>query len=192
MKPTFRNAHLAVDELLGPPPSSAAAEVPYLGPATVAAVSHDEVELELPAGRCTARIAMSQSYAPVVGDTVLAVNRDSEWFAIGLIRGTGTTTFTAPGDIELQAPHGRIELLARDGVFLRSDLVEIVATRIELTGKHLVERFHSVTQWVSESLHRRLGRLHTTVEGAYELRAGRITEIADEDVSIDGKTIHLG
>lgn len=192
MQPTFRNAHLAVGDLLGMPPVAVAAEAPYLGPAAVVAVSDLHVELDLPQGRRSARIAISQSYAPVVGDTVLAVCRDEEWFAIGLIQGTGTTTFTAPGDVELQAPCGRIELVARDGVFLDSDLVEIVATRIELTGRHLIERFQSVTQWITDSLHRRVGRMHTTVEGDYELHAKRITEIADEDVSIDGQTIHLG
>jgi len=34
--------------------------------------------------------------------------------------------------------------------------------------------------------------MHTKVEGDYDLKAGRITELADEDVTIDGKTIHLG
>lgn len=192
MMPTFRNTHLAVDELLGQTPAAEMPAAPFLGPATVLAVCDLHVDLDLPQGRRRARIAMSQSYTPVVGDTVLAVCRDDEWFAIGLIQGTGTTTFTAPGDLELLAPHGRIDLLARDGVFLESDLVEIVATRIEITTRHLIERFHSVTQWITDALHQRLGRMHTTVEGDYELHAGRITEIADEDVSIDGKTIHLG
>lgn len=192
MQPTFRNSHLAVPELLGARPADAMPEAPYLGPATVLAVSDTHVDIAVPEGRRTALVAISQSYAPVVGDTVLAVCREEEWFAIGLIRGSGTTTLTAPGDVELQAPEGRIEMVARDGVFLESDLVEIVATRIELTGRHLVERFHSVTQWITGALHRRLGRMHTTVEGGYELRAGRITEIADGDVMIDGTTIHLG
>lgn len=192
MKPTFRNSHLAVDELLGGVSGGVIPEGPYLGPAMVTAVSDEHVEIDLPDGRRTARLAMSQSYAPVTGDTVLAVSRDDEWFVIGLIQGTGTTTFTAPGDIDLRSPHGRIEMLARDGVFLRSDLVEIVATRIELTGQHLFERFQTVTQWITDALHRRVGRMHTTVDGAYELHAERITEIADEDVAIDGKTIHLG
>lgn len=192
MKPTFRNAHLAVDELLGPPADAVMPESPYLGPATVLAVSETGVDIEAPEGRRTARVAMSQSYAPVIGDTVLAVCRGEEWFAIGLIQGTGTTTFTAPGDIELRAPRGGIELVARDGVCVKGDLVEIVATRIELSGRQLIERFHSVTQWITDSLHRQLGRVHTTVEGDYEVRAERITQIADEDVTIDGTTIHLG
>ena len=55
MKPTFKNTHLAVDELLREPPAVPAPETPYLGPATVAAVSHKQVELDHPGGRCTAR-----------------------------------------------------------------------------------------------------------------------------------------
>jgi hypothetical protein len=30
------------------------------------------------------------------------------------------------------------------------------------------------------------------VEGDYDLKAGRITELADDDVTIDGKRIYLG
>jgi hypothetical protein len=83
-------------------------------------------------------------------------------------------------------------MLAKDGVFLKSDLVEIVATKLELTARHLFERFNDATQWITETLHRRIGRMHTKVEGDYDLKAGRITELADDDVTIDGKTIHLG
>ena len=71
MKPNFKNTHLAVEELLREPPAVPVPETPYLGPATVAAVSHKQVELDHPGGRCTARIAVAQSYAPVVGDTML-------------------------------------------------------------------------------------------------------------------------
>jgi hypothetical protein len=192
MKPTFKNTHLAVEELLREPPAAPAPETAYLGPATVAAVSYKQVELDHPGGRCTARIAVAQSYAPVVGDTVLVISRGTEWYVIGVLEGTGTTTFTAPGDIEFHAPRGRIEMLAKEGVFLKSDLVEIVATKLELTARHLFERFNDATQWITETLHRRIGRMHTKVEGDYDLKAGRITELADDDVTIDGKTIHLG
>lgn len=192
MQHTFKNTHLAVEDLLREPQAAAVPEVPYLGPATVAGVAHRHVELDHPGGRCTARIAVAQSYAPVVGDTVLAISRGTEWYVIGVLEGSGTTTFTAPGDVEFHAPRGRIEMLARDGVFLKSDLVEIVATRLELTARHLFERFSDATQWISETLHRRIGRMHTKVEGDYDLKAGRITELADDDVTIDGKTIHLG
>jgi hypothetical protein len=137
-------------------------------------------------------VAVAQSYAPVVGDTVLVISRGTEWYVIGVLEGTGTTTFTAPGDIEFHAPRGRIEMLAKEGVFLKSDLVEIVATKLELTARHLFERFNDATQWITETLHRRIGRIHTKVEGDYDLKAGRITELADNDVTIDGKTIRLG
>jgi hypothetical protein len=113
MKPTFKNTHLAVEELLREPPAVPVPETPYLGPATVAAVSYKQVELDHPGGRCTARIAVAQSYAPVVGDTVLVISRGTEWYVIGVLEGTGTTTFTAPGDIEFHAPRGRIEMTVR-------------------------------------------------------------------------------
>jgi hypothetical protein len=41
-------------------------------------------------------------------------------------------------------------------------------------------------------VHRRFGRVRSHVEGDYDLKAGRITELADDDVTIDGRRIHLG
>ena len=134
MKPTFKNTHLAVEELLREPPAPPAPEVPYLGPATVAAVSYQQVELDHPGGRCTARIAVAQSYAPVVGDTVLAISRGTEWYVIGVLEGTGTTTFTAPGDIAV----------LDDGSLILVDGASVV--RLEVAGDALRETAR-LTQW---------------------------------------------
>jgi len=199
MAEQFANSHLAVHELLvQPAPKADSAELslqgeqPFLGPAQVVAIAGSTVQLETSTGTRTATMALAQAYSAVVGDTVLAISRGEDWYVIGVIAGRGTTTFTAPGDIEFHAPCGRIEMLAKEGVFLKSDLGEIVATKLELTARHVFERFNDVTQWITETLHRRIGRMHTKVEGDYDLKAGRITELADEDVTIDGKTIHLG
>ncbi|NDC54563.1 MAG: hypothetical protein EBZ74_09805, partial [Planctomycetia bacterium] len=114
------------------------------------------------------------------------------WFVIGILEGAGTTTLVAPGDIEFAAPRGRIEFIARDGVFMKSGLVEIVADKLQLTARHVLERFTDLTQWVAEAVHQRFGRLRSHVDGDYDLKAGRIKELADEEVTIDGKKIYLG
>ncbi|NBU40728.1 MAG: DUF3540 domain-containing protein [Planctomycetia bacterium] len=187
----FTNAHLAVHELLEAPAGSG--DKTRLGPARIVAVEGRRVVVSLDGGaKAAARLALAQSYAPVVGDEVLVIGREDAWYVIGLLEGTGTTTFVAPGDIELAAPRGRIELLARDGVFIKSGLVDIVAEKLQFTARHLFERLTDLTQWVSGAVHQRAGRVRAHVEGDYDLKAGRITELADDDVTIDGKRIHLG
>jgi hypothetical protein len=70
--------------------------------------------------------------------------------------------------------------------------VDIVAEKLEFTARHLFERLTDLTQWVSGAVHQRVGRVRSHVEGDYDLKAGRITELADDDVTIDGKRIYLG
>lgn len=191
LESAFTNTHLAVHELLEAP--AAAGEGTRLGPGRIVAIEGRRVVLALDGGAtATARLALVQSYAPVVGDEVLAIGRDDAWYVIGLLEGSGTTTFVAPGDIEFAAPRGRIDLLARDGVFIKSGLVDIVAEKLQFTARHLFERLTDLTQWVSGAVHQRLGRVRSHVEGDYDLKAGRITELADDDVTIDGKRIYLG
>lgn len=192
-QPRFANGHLAVHELLRP------AAIPgeggtHLGPARVAAVDGRRVVVNPAAGGGTvsARVALAQSYAPAVGDEVLVIGLAGEWYVIGLLEGKGVTTFVAPGDVEFSAPRGRIEFVARDGVFLKSGLVEIVTEKLQFTARQMFERFTDLTQWVTGAVHQRLGRVRSHVEEDYDLKAGRIKELADEEVVIDGKKIYLG
>lgn len=193
---SFTNTHLAVHELLAESGSAGDRQRMHLGPARLVAVEGSRLVAVLdpaePGTTVSARSAMAQSYAPAPGDEVLVIGRGSEWYVIGLLSGTGTTSFVAPGDIEFAAPRGRVEFIARDGVFLKSGLVEIVADSLQLTARHVVERFTSLTQWVADAVHQRFGRVRSHVEGDYDLKAGRIKELADEEVTIDGKKIYLG
>jgi len=187
----FSNAHLAVQELLAPP--ARAGEPPLLRPGRIIAVEGGHVVLAMETDApVRARLALAQSYAPVPGDEVLAIGQADAWYVIGLLAGTGATTFVAPGNIELAAPRGRIDLVARDGVTIRSGLVDIVAEKLQLTAHDLFERLGELTQWVAGAVHHRFGRVRSHVEGDYDLKAGRITELADEDVTIDGRRIYLG
>lgn len=193
---SFTNSHLAVHELLAEAGADGGSgELMHLGPARVVAVEGRRLVAVLesePGDTVSARSAMAQSYAAAVGDEVLLIGRGSDWYVIGLLAGTGTTSFVAPGDLEIAAPRGRVEFVARDGVFLKGGLVEIVADKLNVTARQVVERFTDLTQWVADAVHQRFGRVRSHVQGDYDLKAGRIKELADEEVTIDGKKIYLG
>lgn len=163
----------------------------YLGPATILAVEERRVHLECPDCFPWARVALAQSYQPVKGDVVLAVGRGQDWYVIGLLEGTGVTTFTAPGDLALRAPCGKIELQSGQGIILKSPLVEIFAGKLEMAARQVFQRFTDLTQWISGALHGRFGRVNTKVETDYHLNAGRIVERAEGDMIVNGKMIHL-
>lgn len=164
----------------------------YLGPARVARSAGPKIQLELPDEFAWAQMALAFPYQPVEGDIVLAIGRSGAWYVIGLLSGTGMTTLTVPGDLALRAPNGRIELTAADGVAMKSRRVTITADRLELLARAVVERFGRATRWVRDTFRINAGRLRSRVDGQYDLKAGRIREIADAGVKIDGTKIHLG
>ena len=170
---------------------STMAQSGYLGPATILDVDGKRVRLECPDEFPWAQVALFHAYEPVVGDTVLAISRGGDWYVIGLLQGTGTTTFTAPGNIEFHAPNGKIDFLAGEQISIKSEQVEILANNLELTATKVFQRFCDVTQWIKNALHQRIGRLSTAVEEDYHLTAERITEQAEGDVKVQGKMIHL-
>lgn len=164
----------------------------YLGPATVLQAAGNRIRLELPDELAWAVSALAFPYQPVAGDVVLAVGHSGNWYVIGVLKGSGPTTFTAPADLELRAPHGRITLKASAGVDLHSPEVRVHAGRFELLAKSLFERVAEATRWVKDALQVRAGRVRTRVEGDHDLAAGRILQRAENDVKIDGEKIHLG
>ncbi len=160
--------------------------------ARVHRVAGKRVQLELPDEFLYAQIALGSPYQIVEGDTVLAIGQEQSWFVIGVLNGTGPTTLVVPGDLNLCAPRGSIELMAAKGVHIKSRSVKIAARKLEFLATSVFEKFATATRWVKETLNLRAGRVRTRVEENYDLKAGRIVQRADEDVKIDGQKIHLG
>jgi hypothetical protein len=164
----------------------------YLGPASVLKAEGKRFQLDVGAHYCWAQSALAFPYVPAVGDIVLAIGRDDQWYVIGVLSGRGTTTLSVPGDLHVQAPRGTIEFSAARGIRMKSPTVKIMAESLELLAKSLFESVTSATRWVQETLQLRVGRLRTRVEHEYDLKAAKIKERADGDVRIDGQKIHLG
>jgi hypothetical protein len=164
----------------------------YLGPARVGLAAGRRVRLDFPDQQLWAQMATTIPYQPASGDLVLAIGHDDQWYVIGVLDGRGETVFTAPGDVRIHAPRGRIELSSAEEITLRSREVKVAAKKLELLAETVFERFAEVTRWVKRAFSLRAGSLRSHVEQTYEMKAERIVERAVEDVTIDGRQVRLG
>src|SRR4051794_34041916 len=106
----------ALGETPKPPPQACRAE-DYLGPAEVDRVEGYEVFVRLPVGGppLRAELALAFPYEPAVGDSLLVIARGDALYVIGVLRGTGRSVFSLPGDVGLHAG-GELHLSGDKGV----------------------------------------------------------------------------
>lgn len=168
------------------------AQTSYLGPATAVTIEHGRVLVAMPTAKAWATLALANGYSPVANDVLLVIGKEDAFYVIGVLAGRGRTTLVAYGDLELKAPQGRIDLLARDGIWLRGGLVQIVAKTWEVVAETARQRFDELCGQVKGVMRWRSKRAETEVEDVHRTHAGRIVQHADQDVSIDGQKIHLG
>lgn len=164
----------------------------FLGPARVCQVAGNLVQLEFSDELTWATMALAYPYKPAVGDTVLVVGQNQNWYVIGVLDGKGITTFSVPGDFEVCAPRGRINLIAGKGIQVKSPEVKITAGKLELVARRVSECFTEAARIVTGTWRIRAARVHNEIEGEYLVKAGRIIERAEQEVKIDGDKIHLG
>jgi len=148
----------------------------YVGPASATKVEERRILVKMPDGeKAWARMAMTLPYRPVEGDDLLVVHHEGDAYVIGVIEGRGETTLRAPGTLILEAPH-----------------VHIKAGKFEVTTNRIVEKARDVYRWISGIFQVKAGRMRTSVEEDYHLRAGTTTLKARGDVNVDGQSINLG
>jgi hypothetical protein len=164
----------------------------HLGPAAVLAVEGNRVLVALGDAKAWARMATAVAYAPAVGDVLLVIGRDEAFYAIGVLAGRGRSTLLAPGDLELLAPNGRIDLRARDGVELRTSTFRLVADTWDAVLGSVRQRCSEFLCQVRGVLRLSARRAETTVDDVHRTRAGRIVQQAEGEVQIDGRKINLG
>jgi hypothetical protein len=163
----------------------------FLGSVRALAVEDRRVLVAFPEAKAWATLAL-QGYAPAVGDVLLVIGQDESFFVIGVIAGRGRTSISAHGDLELRAPHGRIDLLARDGIELRGGPVRVVAKAFEAVVDTLKQRCKDLFVTVTDTFRTRSKRVEHHADEVHRTTAGRIVQRAEQDVSIDGEKIHLG
>jgi len=163
-----------------------------IAPATVIETDNKRLLLEVHGQRHWSVMALAYRYEAVPGDKVLVANDGETCYVIGVLEGRGNIAVVAPGNIEFRAPHGRIDMVASEGIEVRSNRVRVASSTLELVAEKAVQRFSSLDQWVRETLYTNAGRVLSRVTETYRLKAGKIVERAKGAVKIDGDQIKLG
>jgi len=163
-----------------------------LGPGQVTRVLGRYVEVDFLGDRARAQMALGYPYEPVDGDSVLCIAQDDACYVIGILAGRGRVRFVAPGDLELRAPRGRIDLISERGIRMKSRDISITAGNVAVVARSIMETFTEASRWVKDAFQIRAGRMRSKVDGDFRLNAGEIVERAQGEVKIDGTKIHLG
>jgi hypothetical protein len=140
----------------------------------------------------TAAMALGYVYRPQPGDLLLLIGQESRWFVIGVIHGTGSSLLTFPGDVDVQAPAGRLRLFAAKGVAVHSPEVSVKTGSWTVLADTLVEKVADAYRFVKGLFQLRAGSRHETIEGRSFEKADRVYVRAENEVNVDGKTIQLG
>lgn len=164
----------------------------FLGPAKVVRVEGARVLLCVNATQVWARTAVGYPYAFQVDDEVLTIGQHDDWYVIGVLHGSGKTTLQVPGNLQLLAPQGSIEMVAAQGISLRGPRISLTAIDLSLVAKRFNQRFEQAKLWVKGGLEVIAQRMSTRVDKSYRMHAGKIVQRAVGDVKMDGKKIHLG
>jgi len=164
----------------------------YLGPAEVLAVEAGVVTVEGPAGPVEARIALALPYEPVVGDVLLVIGKGGAHYVIGVLHGAGRTALELRGDVTLRAVDGKLCLAGDKGVSVQGPEVELETGKLRMVAEAVVQKFASVWQRVSSVLTVHAGQTHTVVDGATFAQSKSATILTEQNVTINGKEIHLG
>ncbi len=163
-----------------------------LGMARVIRIEGARLLLSMESTQAWSSSAIAYPYNFQVDDQVLVIGQGDDWYVIGVLNGSGKTSLQVPGNLQLVAPNGSIELVASKGISLRSPAVSVIATHLNIAAKRVCERFDNARRVVKQSLEVVAKRLTTKVDGSCRLTAGRIVQRAQGDVKIDGGKIHLG
>ena len=168
----------------------------YLGPAEVTAVEPTAVIVELPgdggARELRAELAFALPYAPVVGDLLLVIARGDGCYAFGVLRGSGKTSLSLQGDVDIAAVDGRLRLSGDRGVELRGPELDMYAGKLRMVADAVIQNISSVCQRVKSLLHVHAGETHTLVDGGTFAQSKSAAILTEEIVTINGKEVHVG
>jgi len=164
----------------------------FFGPARVERIEGNRVLLVLKEQQVWATSAIGYPYCFQTNDEVLTIGQREDWYIIGIITGQGKTCFQVPGNLQIHAPQGSIELIASNGITMKSPSISIIATQLNLVAKKLNQRFDQLKLWVKERFDVVASSMSVRLDQSYRLTADKIVERAKGDVKIDGNKIHLG
>lgn len=162
-----------------------------IGPATVTIADDHAVQVHLDGLQRHVTMAMAMRYRPRVGDVLLVASTHDACYAIGVLAGSGSIELASTGDVTVRAG-GRVQLHAGDSFTAEAPQMKLEAGRLELAARDLLATAQSFMQRIAGLLHLSAGRRHTQVEGSSVEQARQVVIKAQETVTVDGSTIHLG
>jgi hypothetical protein len=87
---------------------------------------------------------------------------------------------------------GVLRLAGEKGVAIDAPEIAMTSSKLRVIAGAVVQSFQSLRQRVSELLSVQAGQSHTIVEGTSHAQSKSATIVTEENVSINGKEIHLG
>ena len=163
-----------------------------LQPGIVRSVDKPHIVVEVQGQRLKAINAISHFYQPVVGDQLLVADSVTGVYLLGVIEGKGNVNLVSQGDMSLNAAKGTLYLEAGTAVSIRAPSLTQVADVFKLKATQAFHRFGQVDEMVEGAFRFAAGKLQSTIEGLYRLRAKEVNTRARGEVKIDGDQIKLG
>lgn len=162
-----------------------------LSPAPVTSLIDGVVRVRIDDHERTVTMAMAVRYQPCVGDVLLIAATAESAYAIGVVSGRGGVELTSTGNLSLRAA-GRIDLHAGSVIETDTPHLRLSAGRLELAARELLATAESFLQRIAGLLHLSAGRRHTQIDGGSVEHARQVVIKAQDTVTVDGSTIHLG
>jgi hypothetical protein len=164
-----------------------------LGPAEVVDVGGGGVEVRTEAGSVVnAVLALASPYEPRIGDVVLLISEGGRAYVIGLLSARGKTVLAFDGDVELRSNDGVVRIAGARGVEIEAPELGLRGAALRIVADTVVERVGSFTQRVRELFTSHVGARHEVVDGARVTHAKSTTFVSEDEVKINGRSIHLG
>lgn len=169
------------------------AAVDFMGPGRVLSVAGGRVVVRRGDGlEVEVQMALALPYAPREHDVLLLISGSGASYAVGVIHGTGTTSLTVPGDVDVHAVGGTLNLRGDRGVRMHGPAVEVVAERFKVIAERSVQKVTTLYQHVRELWSMKADNAHIAVSNDIHQRSKNATVLTEEVVTMNGKQIHLG
>ncbi len=162
-----------------------------IGPATVTKADDHRVHVLLEGHDRCVTMAMAVRYRPRIGDVLLVATTPDACYVIGVLAGSGSLELASDGDVMVRAG-GQVQLHAAESITAEAPHIKFEAGRLELTARDLLASAQSFMQRIAGLLHLSAGRRHTQIDGSSVEHARQVVIKAQETVTVDGSTIHLG
>jgi uncharacterized protein DUF3540 len=165
----------------------------YLGPGRVLTTTPGRVRVALEDGsEVEASLALAFAYQPAPDDSLLIAGRDRDWYAIGVLGGSGSPGLSFEGDVDLHAVGGTLTLSGDEGVEVEGREVTLRADTLRTFAGSLTEKADEAYRWVKGLATLRAGQSRRVIEGEDYNQSQDSIHLAKGTVKIDGHQIHIG